>query len=223
MLVSIWITMFVFKLENLWHFVQVFNFLYLILSTIKLSSWYLSSSSSVLPPVLKLSSFSVAVCALFPALLSPMSSIASIFHLFSMLRWVRWIWWTPISNTDGCWACHILTSQQPLSSWSIFFPPHHPQYTHAHQYTHTHSHLPRYPGDSDGCQLLCCRKLWPLYEDPWGYFIQDGASCTYCVCHKEPWVFFTQTLLFLVIRNALVVQLGYVDEPRELGLTLSKD
>lgn len=49
-------------------------------------SWVLSSLA--LLPALKLSSFSVAVHKLPPALASPLSPITRIFHLFSMLRWV---------------------------------------------------------------------------------------------------------------------------------------
>ena len=62
--------------------------------------------------------------------------------------------------------------------------------------------------DSDGCELLWCRELWPLYEDPWGYFSKGGGGCTYCARHYEPWLFFTQALLFPVIRYVLVMQLG---------------
>lgn len=75
-------------------------------------------------------------------------------------------------------------------------------------HTQTHTSSGGNLGDSDGCQLPWCRKLWPLYEDPWGYFTQDGGGCTYCVRLKEPWVLCTQTQLFPVIRNVLVVQLG---------------
>lgn len=34
---------------------------------------------------------------------------------------------------------------------------------------------------------------------------------------KEPWVFSAPTQLFTVICNVVVVQLGYVDGPQELG------
>lgn len=95
---------------EVWHFVtsslSTFAWLWFVISQFSLISpfFYLFTTTSFYPLVTTLSSFSVADCDLFPAVLSPLSSINSIFHLFFMLRWVCWWWLTPIWDADSCWG-----------------------------------------------------------------------------------------------------------------------
>lgn len=116
----------------------------------------------------------------WPPACPPLPCVSHLLHLPSHLHAEVRVINTEITPTsNGWWLLDILTSLFVLSSP---VPP--PKHTHTHIYRHWDTHR-RIVCDSDGCQLLCCRMLWPLYEDSWGYFTKDGGGCTYCACLKR--------------------------------------
>lgn len=119
------------------------------------------SSCTLLPPALKLSSSSDAVCNLFPplCLLYTASSISS-------PCWGECDKYNRLPHQTLMAAGHVTIAPAFLFLFFLLFLN-----THTHKHTHTHAAVN--PRDSDGSQLLRWRKLWCLYEDLWGYFTQD--------------------------------------------------
>lgn len=140
----------------------------------------------------------------WPPTCPPLPCVSHLLHLPSHLHAEVRVINTEITPTsNGWWLLDILTS---LFVPSSPVPP--PKHTHTHIYIGTGTHIDAScvtQMDVSCCAAGCCGLFMKIHG---AISPRTEVAVLTVRALKEPWVFCTKALLFPVIRNVLVVQLG---------------